>query len=136
MNITKHKTTDTPSTNNTLTEDADFTFDLPANFDGNVYFDGFITGNSTGGFKWELELPDGAESSFVMTLERINVSSAPIQVVTSGSSIGAPSAKLRGTGWITTGENGGTCKFLWAQNTTNATATVLDASSTMTIVGE
>lgn len=143
MTITLHSETDTARTDNTLAEDANFTFELPANFTGNIYFDGVINTNASNGFKWAFELPDGATSGGTMVLFRWN-NSTPVNFIgrevalTTGGAINLnwTITAIRLTGWITTGENGGTCKFLWSQNTTHATATVLDSGATLTILGD
>jgi len=141
MIITLHSETDTARTDNTLAEDGNFTFEIPANFTGNIYFYGVIA--STGGIKWLFELPDGATSGGTMVAKKqnnpnpIHFAGRKVALTDGGNFTHAwPVTILSLIGWITTGENGGTCRFLWAQNTTNATATVLDSGATLTIVGD
>ena len=141
MTITLHKETDETRVNDvTPSEDADFQFELPANFTGNICIEGTITGNS---IKCLFSLPDGASGKATMTLIKDN-STNSIRIfgrkidLTDAAAINAawPVCFFRLSGYIKTGENGGTCKFLWSQNTASSTATVLEAGATMTIIGE
>jgi len=144
MTITIHKETDATRVNDTTpTEDADFTFELPANFTGNIHLAGLVGNSGANSFKWRFELPNGATGIGTMTAIRQN-NPNPIQNIGNGVDLTAgggynlavPITRLDFFGYIKTGETAGTCKFLWSQNTASATPTVLEAGATMTIIGE
>lgn len=92
-----------------------------------------VTGNSTGDFKWLINTSGGADADF--TSMWINAASGGTPEVRStpaiqqAESIATTIGQLTITGFIEVSGADGGLTFQWAQNTSNATATIVKAGS-------
>lgn len=139
MTIALHTEETNSRPNDTFAEQ--FVIDLSPNFDGTIYFKAVVGCNGSNGFKWKFDLPEGASGIGTMTALRQN-NPNPIQsignsvdiTVGGGFNLAVPVSRLDFFGYVKTGETGGFCSFLWAQNTNNATPTTMAAGATLTII--
>ncbi|HUC89311.1 MAG TPA: hypothetical protein VMR45_00755 [Patescibacteria group bacterium] len=139
-NIRKYQNESRTSTT-TAANDADFTFTVGANETWFFQGDGVITNGAGGGFKADWQGGTATLSTCSMSLlgnyygsNSTSTACATAAALTT-SQLNGSGTSTDGVSWygtVTTGATGGTIRFRWAQNTSNATATSLLKDSYMT----